>query len=80
MALRVGDKVVISPTSYFYGQRPTQLPPGVIGTVTESRGGNTYPIRVEWFQNDFTSTSSNVYDEEDLLLATTEGEDITKWL
>jgi len=80
MALKIGDKVVISPTSYFYGQRPTQLPPGVIGTVTNSRKDNTYPIRVEWYQNDFTSAKSNVYDEEDLLLATTEEEDITKWL
>jgi len=80
MALKIGDKVVISPTSYFYGQKPIQLPPSVIGTVTVVRGGNTYPIRVEWYQDNFTSASSNVYDEEDLLLATTEGEDITKWL
>lgn len=47
MKFKVGDRVLLSKESRFYGQ-PHQLPIGVIGTVSVIRKEQLLPVIVTW--------------------------------
>lgn len=65
MEFKVGDRVLLSPTSYWRGGAH-QLPKGVVGTVILIKEYG-YPVKVEWFVGGVRGT--NVYDHDDLVFA-----------